>query len=96
MMRALLIAVLLTGTLGTFARVAIAGASDATVEPPAPAVERQETVDDNDDTRVEVQVTVLVVVLAIVVGLGIPLYFLRRKLGLVPPPPEQPEADAHH
>ena len=62
----------------------------------APAVLQQQTVDDNDDTRVEVQVTVLAVAVGVVVVLGTLLYFLRKRLGLVPPPPDPEAAGAGH
>jgi hypothetical protein len=64
--------------------------------PPAEAaasVEAQE-VDDNDDTRVQVQIVVLVVGAGTVFVLGTGAYFLRKRLGLVPPHPEQ-EANGH-
>lgn len=69
-------------------------ASDvATAPPSAPAY--QQTVDDNDDTRVEVQLAVLGIALGTVFVLGTGVYVLRKKLGLVPPPPEQ-GTDGHH
>jgi hypothetical protein len=94
-MRVLLAALLLT-TMALAARPAIADAAGIPLTEPAAEVSRQETVDDNDDTRVEVQLVVLGVALALVVGLGIPLFLLRKKLGLVPPPPEPGAGDPHH
>lgn len=76
--------------------VLVMGAMAAIAAPPAhaapPAQARE--VDDNDDTRVEVQLVVLGVVAASVVGVLGAAYFVRKRLGLVPPPPEQP--DSHH
>jgi hypothetical protein len=60
----------------------------------APAYQQQE-VDDNDDTRVEVQLVVLGIVIATVFVFGSAMYLLRKRLGLVAPPPE-PGVDAHH
>jgi hypothetical protein len=88
-----LIAVLLLSALiaATVAAPPLHAAEHAPTGAP-PAVLHQEDVDDNDDTRVEVQLTVLGVALLVVVGLGVPLYFLRRRLGLVPPPPGEDAA----
>jgi hypothetical protein len=55
----------------------------------------QQDVDDNDDTRVEVQLVVLGIVIATVFVFGSAVYLVRKRLGLVAPPPE-PGADAHH
>jgi hypothetical protein len=55
----------------------------------------QERVDDNDDTRVEVQLVVLGIAAGSVVGVLGGAYLLRRKLGLVPPPPGD-DAASHH
>jgi hypothetical protein len=57
--------------------------------------DQQQEVDDNDDTRVEVQLVVLGIVIGTVFVFGSVLYLVRRRLGLVPPPPE-PGVDAHH
>ena len=61
----------------------------------ASASSQAQEIDDNDDTRVEVQLVVLAVAGGTVFVLGTGVYLLRRKLGLVPPPPE-PGGDAHH
>jgi hypothetical protein len=60
----------------------------------APSVQTQE-IDDNDDTRVEVQLVVLGVVAGTVFVLGSCVYLLRKRLGLVAPPPEQ-GGSGHH
>lgn len=68
---------------------------EAPVISPAQPQQQQQQVDDNDDTRVEVQVLVLSIAVFVVVIVGLAGYLLRRKLGLVPPPPG-PDAAAHH
>lgn len=55
----------------------------------------QAAVDDNDDTRVEVQLVVVGAAIGLVVVGGTVAYLVRRRLGLVAPPPE-PGSDAHH
>lgn len=74
-----------------------ADAHDATMAERGAAVAptQEPSVDDNDDTRVEVQLVVAGIAAATVVGIGTAAYLLRKKLGLVAPPPEQ-GADAHH
>ncbi len=64
--------------------------------PPAAiaASARQQEIDDNDDTRVEVQLVVLAIAVSTVFVLGTGAYVLRKRLGLVPPPPEQEQN--HH
>jgi hypothetical protein len=52
-------------------------------------------VDDNDDTRVEVQLVMLGIAAFVVVGVGTAGYVLRKKLGLVAGPPEQPTGGHH-
>ncbi len=74
------------------------GSASAAVTVPAlfaQMSERQQQVDDNGDTRVEVQLVVLGAAVALVPGVGIGAYLLRRRLGLVPPPPDA-SSDAHH
>jgi hypothetical protein len=56
---------------------------------------QQAEVDDNDDTRVEVQLVVLSIVIGTVFVAGSAIYLLRKRLGLVPTPPES-GADANH
>ncbi len=85
--------VLLFALLAAFtARPALAGDVVA-APPPTPAY--QQMVDDNDGTRVEVQLAVLGIALGTVFVVGTGAYVLRKKLGLVPPPPEQ-ETGGHH
>lgn len=64
-------------------------ASDATAAPGLASPSGQQAVDDNDDTRVEVQLVVLGIAIGAVFVLGTGAYILRKKLGLVPPPPEE-------
>jgi drug/metabolite transporter (DMT)-like permease len=59
----------------------------------APSYQQNE-VDDNDDTRVEVQLVVLGIVIATVFVFGSCVYLLRKRLGLVAPPPE-PGVNGH-
>jgi hypothetical protein len=78
----------------------VAGRSAASASEVLPAAEavvsvQAQEVDDNDDTRVEVQLVVLAVALGTVFVFGTGAYFVRRKLGLVPPPPDQ-QADGDH
>ena len=97
-MRNLTLALLLVAALGA----ATASAAHAAFLDPsadkAPASRQQDqpaVIDDNDDTRVEVQLAMLGIAAFTVVGLGGAAYVLRKKLGLVAPPPEQP-AGGHH
>lgn len=53
------------------------------------AMQQKPPVENNDDTRVPVQLLVLGLAAGIVVGLGSAAYVLRKRLGLVPPPPAQ-------
>jgi hypothetical protein len=62
---------------------------------PERATLQQQDVDDNDDTRVEVQLVVLGIAAGTVFVLGSGAYLLRKKLGLVAPPPEQGGAGHH-
>jgi hypothetical protein len=64
-------------------------------DPDRPIAQQLQEVDDNDDTRVEVQLVVLGAVVGTVFVVGTGLYFLRKRLGLVAPPPEQ-DAGSHH
>jgi hypothetical protein len=70
-------------------------AAEAPPDPSLAVAYQRTEVDDSDDTRVEVQLVVLGIVVGVVFVFGTMLYLLRRRLGLVPPPPEQ-GADAHH
>ena len=79
-----------------------ASASGAARSPASdsPSIQAQE-VDDNDDTRVDVQLVVVALVIGTVFIGGTGAYLLRKRLGLVPPPPEQdatahPGAGGHH
>ena len=64
-------------------------APDATMRQDRPQVS------SNDDTRVRVQVGVLCTAVAVVGVGGRGAYFLRKRLGLVPPPPKQ-DGGGHH
>jgi hypothetical protein len=76
------------------AQVRAADAARVT-EAAAVTVSSQQQVDDNDDTRVEVQLVVLGIAAFVVLGIGAAGYVLRKRLGLVPPPPG-PDAGGHH
>lgn len=97
-MRNLTFALLLAAVLGA----ATASASHAAFLDPsagaAPASRQEDqsgAIDDNDDTRVEVQLAMLGIAVFTVVGLGGAAYALRKKLGLVAPPPEQSAGGRH-
>jgi hypothetical protein len=94
LMRVLLLAVALIAAGLSLER---GSAAASTVAPQAgmAAPARTQEIDDNDDTRVEVQATVLAIAVSTVFVLGTGAYVLRKKLGLVPPPPEQ-EGNSHH
>lgn len=81
--------VMLAGAAVIVAPAAYAGEGG---EAPAPA---QTLVDDNDDTRVEVQLMVAGIAAFTVVGVGMTAYMLRRRLGLIAPPPEA-GSGGHH
>ena len=55
---------------------------------------QQETNGNDDDSRVEVQLVVLGVAAFVVMGVGAAGYVLRKRLGLIPPPPG-PDAGHH-
>ena len=77
---------------------ALLEASAAGVAPAASAVPisiQAQEVDDNDDTRVEVQLVVLAIAAGTVFVAGSGAYLLRKRLGLVAPPPEQ-DTGGHH
>jgi hypothetical protein len=77
------------------------GATNATAAEHAPAQglvlqSAQATpVPSHDDTRVGVQVGVVVAAAVAVVIVGTAAYFIRKRLGLVSGPPEQPPAGHH-
>jgi hypothetical protein len=52
-------------------------------------LQQRPPVDDSDDTRVGVQLTVAGIAIGVVVVMGSAAYLLRKKLGLVAPPPDQ-------
>jgi hypothetical protein len=79
------------------------GTTDAAAEPApelrsgGPAAVGQpdaETQDDGDDV-VAVQLVVLAAAIGLVVVVGLAAYFVRRRLGLVAPAPEERTTDAH-
>ncbi len=60
---------------------------------PSPA--RQGNVPSHEGTRVSVQLVVLGLAIGVVVIIGSAAYLLRKKLGLVAPPPDQTSAGRH-
>jgi hypothetical protein len=74
-----------------------AAAADATAGSTASRAHSQQVEPAPDDDRVEVQLVVLGVAVGLVVVFGSLAYLVRRKLGLVAPPPEPDEGghDAH-
>ena len=93
-MRRLLLALVAAALLCVNA-LGVGLASDTPARPSATVTSQAEEIDDNDDTRVEVQLVVLAVAGGTVFVLGTGAYLLRRRLGLVPPPPG-PSGDGHH
>ena len=97
-MRNLTLALVLLAALSAATASAAHAASLDPSSDESPAARQQDqprVIDDNDDTRVEVQLAMLGIAVFTVVGVGSAAYLLRRKLGLVAPPPEQP-AGGHH
>ena len=96
-MRLLSISLLLAATL--FAVTSLRPALAAIAQPGAAteAAMRQDRpqVSSNDDTRVRVQVGVLCAAVGVVVVAGTGAYLLRKRFGLVKPPPKQ-DAGGHH
>src|SRR5262245_50707753 len=91
-MRAIIVLLLALSALALAAESAKASGIDAPADI-APSYQQQ--VDDNDDSRVEVQLVVLGIVIGTVFVFGSGVYLLRKRLGLVAPPPE-PTTDGHH
>ncbi|MDP9235834.1 MAG: hypothetical protein M3P30_00295 [Chloroflexota bacterium] len=60
-----------------------------------PSLEQAPDVGDNDDSRVAVQLIVAGIAVGVVVVFGSAAYLLRKKLGLVAPPPDQGAAGRH-
>ena len=94
-MRGLLLVLIMVAVAWMRGRRAADAGGFAPADAPADVM-RQETVDDNDDTRVEVQLVVLGVALALVVGLGDSVVPAAKAVGAGAPPPEQPSGDGHH
>ena len=86
-------------TMRVVMAMALSGVGPARAADSAPErtldVAYQAAVDDNDDTRVEVQLVVLGAAIGLVVVVGTAAYLVRRRLGLIAPPPE-PGSDGHH
>lgn len=81
-------------TIAAIALIAAAGvtsvhASAGTRAAGTPPISLQQQVDQHDDTRVGVQLAVAGAAAVVVVVLGTGAYFLRKRLGLVAPPPKQ-------
>lgn len=70
-------------------------ASTPSVTQGIPAAPRQQTatstsaVPTNDDSRVGVQLVVLGIVAFVVIGIGSVAYLIRKRVGLIAPPPDQ-------
>jgi hypothetical protein len=86
---------LICAVLPLAAPFATAHAADVAIPARVAPAPQQQEVDDHDDTRVEVQLVVLGLAAFTVLGVGIGAYLLRKRLGLVEGPPEQP-AGGHH
>lgn len=93
-MRHLLIVLAAAALLAVSTR-SVALAADVPADRSSAITSQAEEIDDNDDTRVEVQLVVLGIAIGTVFVLGTGAYLVRRRLGLVPPPPE-PGGDGHH
>jgi hypothetical protein len=95
-MRSLTLAVATVIVIGLAAHVS--GASAAQHAPTQAVVlqaPQATPVPSHDDTRVGVQVGVLVAAAVTVVVIGSAAYFIRKRLGLVSGPPEQPSGGHH-
>ena len=90
---ALLLVVMLFAAVSV--RPALAANSAPGAAPAAAMRQDKPPIPSNNDTRVRVQVGVLCAAVAVVVVAGTGAYFLRKYLGLVPPPPSQ-DAGGHH
>lgn len=93
-MRRLAIPFVVAVTLMCAAALPAAAADRAPRADPAIAMQQQ-PVEQHEGTRVEVQLVVLGAALVAVLVIGSAGYLLRKKLGLVAGPPEQP-AGGHH
>lgn len=88
-----LIAITVVTALPDRGAAAAASAGGGTM--PAIVAPEQAQVDDHDDSRVGVQLAVLAGAVITVVGVGSAGYLLRKRLGRVPPHPEQPAGGRH-
>jgi hypothetical protein len=95
-MRTLALALIALTMLGLAARATSAVAAE---HAPAHAMVLQAPqatpVPPHDDTRVGVQIGVVVAAVVTVVFVGTAAYFIRKRLGLVAGPPEQPTGGHH-
>ena len=97
-MRLTALSLVLAATLLVALSARQASAAVTAPHAPATAAAQQQTpqpIPKNDDSRVGVQVGVLCAAVAVVVVAGGCGYFLRKRLGLGGPPPQQ-DAGGHH
>jgi hypothetical protein len=94
-MRIVLLAGVAALALVAFGRLETSAAEFVPPSPGLTASSQAREIDDNDDTRVEVQLVVLAVAVGTVFVLGSGVYLLRKRLGLVAPPPDQ-DPGSHH
>lgn len=76
-------------------RAALAAVAHDSMPADAAAPAMLQEADDGEDRVVEVQLAVLGAAIVLVVVIGGAGYFLRKRLGLVAPPPDQSQAGHH-
>ena len=88
-----LVAVMLLAVAGGVSRASAIQHAPAQAHPLA--APQTTPVPSHDDTRVGVQIGVVVAAVLTVVVVGTAAYFIRKRLGLVAGPPEQPSGGHH-